>query len=186
MTSKFLAATACCAMACFWPPSDPPMGTCVTLGFGQWSPLTPTGIPISRRTALPLFRLSSNRARWATEENWYQVRPVDYHERIGPFGWETLNAWLAPSPDSLILFRPGSDSWGLYVALSWHADTARGRAIYRGLGELPLHTHANAYGVRYDCSALWAVVARGALQVFIDADVPLKDSQPPVALPLRA
>jgi hypothetical protein len=105
---------------------------------------------------------------------------------MGPVGWETLNAWLAPSPDSLILFRPGSDSWGLYVALAWHADTARGRAIYRGLGELPLHTHANAYGVRYDCSALWAVVARGALHLFIDADVPLKDSQPPVSLPLRA
>jgi hypothetical protein len=188
MTSKLLlAATACCATGCFWPPTDPPpMGACLALGFGEWSPLIPTRIPIKQRAALPLFRLSSRRARWISEDTWYEVRPVDSYQRIGRVGWETLNAWLAPSPDSLILFRPGSDSWGLYIALAWHADTARGRAIYRGLGELPLHTQAHAYAVRYDCTAPGAVVAAGALYIFFDADVPLSDSLPPVVLPPRA
>jgi hypothetical protein len=159
-------------LGCWKTGSVSPVGSCLALGFGAWSGHVPEGLTPERRRVLPHFRLSADRARWPRDETWYEVRPLDFRDPIGPFGWETLGMWLTPSPDSLILFRVGEGSWALYIAGTWHADTLRGRAHYREGARRVGDARSNVYAVRYDCSSFHAIAASRTLTELLAQDLP--------------
>lgn len=152
-----------------------PAGSCVALGFGAWSGRGPEGFAAGSRNILPHFKLTSDRTWWPRSESWYVVQPLGPREPIGQAGREVLTLWLAPRPDSLILFRVGETPWTLRVSAVWQRDIFRGRAYYREGGSRRVDSQANAYGVRYDCSTFHAVQAANALADLLARDVPRPD-----------
>src|SRR6266850_2723515 len=101
----------------------PPPPSCLALGFVAWSGRGPQGLAAGDRDALPHFEFTRYRAAWPKDEAWYEARPIAAWQPVGTPGRATRTIWLAPTPDSLILFRVGEASWALYVAGRWHADT---------------------------------------------------------------
>jgi hypothetical protein len=97
---------------------------------------------------------------------WREIRPRNYREPLGQFGWELLSMWLVPSTDSLVMFRPAYGEWRLYIAGAFQTDTMRGEAFYWPATKSNELSRAGVYAVRYDCSAPTAFLAASALQRF--------------------
>ena len=158
----------------------PPVPSCLVLGFGGWSGNGPEGLA-GRREALPDFQLTPDRADWPRDEVWYEVRTIAPRQPMGTPGRAILIIWLTPTPDSLVLFRSGEAPWALYVAGTWDADTLRGRADYWERGLQTREGQADAYAIRYDCSAFEAVAAASRLSRLLTNDVLRRDAAGPLS-----
>ena len=173
-------------VACYTQVPLAPLNSCLALGFGPWAGPHPVALPPTRRERFPHFKLSPDRARWPRRAAWRQVRPLAYDEPVGALGWETLNMWLAPSPDSIVLFRRGQGTWWLYIEGAFHTDTMLGRAFLWPDRAPSQVSRAHAYAVRYDCSGFVAVGAASALEELLARGQRSQSRDPGEVVPWRA